>query len=180
MAKKKKGQKDKQRSTKHTHKTKDRVTRTLLKTGEWTQVLRKGRQFLLHKWHPLTNDWFRIYACKASGFRLHDERSYRGYVYVRKIKIKMVASTSKRITSNTEAEGRNSHKTRMKIVPTITNKQQQWIKRYCIGYLIFLLYWLIAVFTILCLLNHAVARSMVSVDGVWRYFQQFGGWCYHF
>ena len=29
----KKGQKDKQRSTKHTHKTKDRVTRTLLKTG---------------------------------------------------------------------------------------------------------------------------------------------------
>jgi hypothetical protein len=28
-----KGQKDKQRSTKHTHKTKDRVTRTLLKSG---------------------------------------------------------------------------------------------------------------------------------------------------
>ena len=28
-----KGQKDKQRSTKRTHKTKDRVTRTLLKTG---------------------------------------------------------------------------------------------------------------------------------------------------
>ena len=28
---KEKGQKDKQRSTKHTHKTKDRVTRTLLK-----------------------------------------------------------------------------------------------------------------------------------------------------
>jgi hypothetical protein len=27
-----KGQKDKQRSTKHTHKTKDRVTRTLLQT----------------------------------------------------------------------------------------------------------------------------------------------------
>ena len=27
------GQKDKQRSTKHTHKTKDRVTRTPLKTG---------------------------------------------------------------------------------------------------------------------------------------------------
>ena len=33
MAKRKKGQKDKQRSTKHTHKTKDRVTRTPLKTG---------------------------------------------------------------------------------------------------------------------------------------------------
>ena len=31
MAKRKKGQKDKQRSTKHTHKTKDRVTRTPLK-----------------------------------------------------------------------------------------------------------------------------------------------------
>jgi hypothetical protein len=30
---KKKGQKDKQRSTKHTHKTKDRVARTPLKTG---------------------------------------------------------------------------------------------------------------------------------------------------
>ena len=38
-------QKDKQRSTKHTYTTKDRVTRTPLKTsGE----LRKGRQFLLH------------------------------------------------------------------------------------------------------------------------------------
>ena len=30
---KEKAQKDKQRSTKHTHKTKDRVTRTPLKTG---------------------------------------------------------------------------------------------------------------------------------------------------
>jgi hypothetical protein len=30
---KEKGQKDKQRSRKHTHKTKDRVTRTPLKTG---------------------------------------------------------------------------------------------------------------------------------------------------
>jgi len=30
---KEKGQKDKQRSTKHTHKSKDRVTRTPLKTG---------------------------------------------------------------------------------------------------------------------------------------------------
>jgi len=29
-----KGQKDKQRSTKHTHKTKDRVTRSQLKTGD--------------------------------------------------------------------------------------------------------------------------------------------------
>ena len=30
---KEKGQKDKQRSTKHTHQTKDRITRTPLKTG---------------------------------------------------------------------------------------------------------------------------------------------------
>jgi hypothetical protein len=33
MAKRNKVQKDKQRSTKHTHKTKDRITRTPLKTG---------------------------------------------------------------------------------------------------------------------------------------------------
>jgi hypothetical protein len=33
MAKKKKVQQDKQRSTKHTHKTKDRVTQTPIKTG---------------------------------------------------------------------------------------------------------------------------------------------------
>jgi hypothetical protein len=38
---KEKVQKDKQRSTKHTYKTKDRVTRTPL------QVLRKGKKFLL-------------------------------------------------------------------------------------------------------------------------------------
>jgi hypothetical protein len=37
-------QEDKQRSTKHTYKTKDRIT---LNTGG-TQVLRKGKQFLLH------------------------------------------------------------------------------------------------------------------------------------
>jgi hypothetical protein len=40
---KKKGQKDKQRSTKHTHKTKDRVTRTSLKTGgeQYSTTLKK-------------------------------------------------------------------------------------------------------------------------------------------
>jgi len=42
-----KGQKDKQRSTIHTHKTKDRVTRTPLKTGG-NHVLRKGKHFLFH------------------------------------------------------------------------------------------------------------------------------------
>jgi hypothetical protein len=32
-------QKDKQRSTKHTHKTKDRVTRTSVKTGVYSSAL---------------------------------------------------------------------------------------------------------------------------------------------
>ena len=41
-----KRQKDKQRSTKHAHKTKDRATRTPSKPGR-TQVIRKGKQFLL-------------------------------------------------------------------------------------------------------------------------------------
>ena len=31
-----------------THKTKDLATRIPLKTGGWTQVLRKGKEFLLH------------------------------------------------------------------------------------------------------------------------------------
>jgi hypothetical protein len=44
MAKK---EKDKQLSTKHTHKTKDRAAQTKLKT----QVLWKGKQFLLHLNH---------------------------------------------------------------------------------------------------------------------------------
>jgi len=39
---KRKRSKDKERSTKHTHTTKDWVTRPLLKTGGWTLVLRKG------------------------------------------------------------------------------------------------------------------------------------------
>ena len=43
---KEKAQKDKQRSTKHTHKTKDRVTRTSLKLGV-NSGARKGRQFQL-------------------------------------------------------------------------------------------------------------------------------------
>jgi len=44
----KKEQKDKQWSTKHYPETNDRATPTQLRT----QVLRKGRQFLLHIWHP--------------------------------------------------------------------------------------------------------------------------------
>ncbi len=44
----KNGQQDTQQSTKHTHKTKDRVTEHNLKPG-WTRVLQKGiKQFLLH------------------------------------------------------------------------------------------------------------------------------------
>ena len=41
MAKRNIGQKDKQRSIKHTHKTKDRVTRTPLKTG--SELMYSGR-----------------------------------------------------------------------------------------------------------------------------------------
>jgi hypothetical protein len=47
---KEKGQRDKQRSTKHTHKTKN--DSNLTKNRGWTQVLRKGKQLLLHYWHP--------------------------------------------------------------------------------------------------------------------------------
>jgi len=48
---KEKVQKDKQRSTKHTkctYKTKDRVSRTPLKTGSELRCSGKGKQFLLH------------------------------------------------------------------------------------------------------------------------------------
>ena len=52
MAKKK----DKQRSTKHTHKNKDRVTRTPLNPGV-NSGDPDGKQFLLHYWIP---------SCKSS------------------------------------------------------------------------------------------------------------------
>ena len=47
---KEKVQKDKQRSTKHTYKTKDRVTPNPLKTGGELrfQMLRKGKQSLFY------------------------------------------------------------------------------------------------------------------------------------
>jgi hypothetical protein len=48
MAKRQQIQKVKQRSTKHTYKSKDWVTRTPLETRGWTQVLRMCKQFLLH------------------------------------------------------------------------------------------------------------------------------------
>ena len=44
----KKAQKDKQRSTKHTAKTKDRVTRTPQKTGGEIRCPQKSKQFLLN------------------------------------------------------------------------------------------------------------------------------------
>ena len=47
--------KDQQRSTKHTHKAKDRVTRTPLKTGGELRCSGKSKQFLLHMWYPLQN-----------------------------------------------------------------------------------------------------------------------------
>jgi hypothetical protein len=46
---KEKVQNVKQRSTKHTHKTKDPETRTPSKTRGELQVLRKGGPFQLHK-----------------------------------------------------------------------------------------------------------------------------------
>ena len=49
---KKKYKRTKQRSKKHTHKTKDRVTRTPLKTGSELRCSGRVRQFLFHKWHP--------------------------------------------------------------------------------------------------------------------------------
>ena len=45
---KEKVQKDKQRSTKHTHNTMLSSNTNPSKNRGWTQVLRKGRQFLLH------------------------------------------------------------------------------------------------------------------------------------
>jgi hypothetical protein len=39
---------DKQRSTKHTYKTKNQVIRTPLKTGMKSGALPKSKQFLLH------------------------------------------------------------------------------------------------------------------------------------
>jgi hypothetical protein len=46
-----------------TQKINDRATRTPLKPG-WTHVLRKGRQFLLHMWHPS------FYLCYKPGDKL--------------------------------------------------------------------------------------------------------------
>jgi hypothetical protein len=57
-------QKNKQRSTKYTHKNKDRVTRTPLKNRRITQVLRQGRQWTEH--HQ-----YNIIECQIKGFSLH-------------------------------------------------------------------------------------------------------------
>ena len=44
-----------------TQKTKHRATRTNTKSRWWTRLLRKGKQFLLHWWHPS------CYCCYKSG-----------------------------------------------------------------------------------------------------------------
>jgi len=49
-----KEQKDKQRSTMHTHRYKDRVTRTPLKPGVNSNALEE-LAFLLHLWHKCVN-----------------------------------------------------------------------------------------------------------------------------
>jgi hypothetical protein len=51
---KEKGQKDKQRSTKH------RKLKIEQKSWGWTQVPRKGRQFLLHMWHSSCYSWYKL------------------------------------------------------------------------------------------------------------------------
>jgi len=40
-----------------TQKTKDRTNTKPTKKQEWTEVLRKGRKFLLHIWHPSCYFW---------------------------------------------------------------------------------------------------------------------------
>ena len=52
--------KEKHRFTKYF--TEDRATRTLLYTGrgECIQVIRRGKQFLLHLWHPWCYSWYPV------------------------------------------------------------------------------------------------------------------------
>ena len=42
----------KQRSTKHYTENKKSINTNPIENRGWSEVLRKGRQFLLHKWHP--------------------------------------------------------------------------------------------------------------------------------
>jgi len=78
---KEKAEKDKQRSTKHTYKTKDRVTRTPLRTGDELRCsgtvsssaplllgeLSTGTTtYLLWRWQVFTNIWFFKDRCCAS------------------------------------------------------------------------------------------------------------------
>jgi hypothetical protein len=75
---KRKSTKDKQRSTKHTYKTKDRVTKTPLKIGG-EQVLRKGEKFLLYLWVQTV-----LLLSPTCSFIRMRQTSYRGFS--RKIK----------------------------------------------------------------------------------------------
>ena len=49
-----------------THNTKDRETRTPLKTGGELQELRMGKKFLLHQWHLTCNPFFLVDHCQRT------------------------------------------------------------------------------------------------------------------
>ena len=74
MAKRKKVQKDKQRSTKHTHKTNDQVTRTPLKTGG--ELMCSGRVG-----SSCSNSGNRRVNPDTNRVISHDMRKGRGSVY---------------------------------------------------------------------------------------------------
>jgi len=68
-------QKDKQRSTKHTHKTKDRVTRTPTKNRGWTQVLNFKWGYYIYicvQWNcairTLVSSWYIHYWSVSKGW----------------------------------------------------------------------------------------------------------------
>ena len=68
---KRKGQKDNQRSTKHTHKTKDRVTRTSLKTGVNKQTTLFSRLFLIFIKRYITFETKEVALLDITGFVFH-------------------------------------------------------------------------------------------------------------
>ena len=71
---KRKGTKDKQRSTKHTHNTKDRVTRTPLKTGD--ELRCSGRV----ESSCSTADFLVFVHAKQNSQNRHRKRKTRGYL----------------------------------------------------------------------------------------------------
>ena len=57
---KEKGQKNKQRSTKHTHKTKDRVSRTPLKIGGELKFFERKLQHIIRNLNQLIYPWSKV------------------------------------------------------------------------------------------------------------------------